>query len=117
MLALRLRRGGMPRAHARIARTGCALELWNVRGGWIAPPSNAPECSEGELEPELYHAAASRTNQRIAGYDVGCAATAAERAGGAHVIGSARRAASAVRCAPRIGDDWVIEDVKELDPE
>src|ERR1700730_1591541 len=80
-------------------------------------PSNSPEWLERELHSQLHHAAASRTNQRIAGYDVGCAAPAAERAGGAQVIGATRRAASAIRCAPRISDDGVIEDVKEFDAE
>ena len=37
---------------------------------------------ERELQPELHVAGASRTDDRIAGCDVGCRAAAAERAGG-----------------------------------
>jgi hypothetical protein len=73
--------------------------------------------SEGELHPELHHATASRTDERIAGSDVGCGAPATERAGGAHVISSTGSSAIAIRCTVRIRDDRVIEQVKELDPE
>ena len=65
----------------------------------------------------MHHAAASRADQRIAGGDVGCGAPAAERAWGPHVISSARTAAIAIRRTVRIGDDGVIEQIKELHPE
>src|SRR6266571_2953362 len=78
--------------------------------------SSRAENSERELHPQLHHAAASRTDEGIASGDVGCGAPAAERAGGPHVIGSTRSAAIAIRCAVRIGNDGVIEDVKDFDP-
>src|SRR5260370_25667592 len=53
----------------------------------------------------------------MAARDVGCGAPETERARGPHVVGSARSAAIAIRCTVRIGDDGVIEDVEELDPE
>src|SRR5712691_2538694 len=84
---------------------------------WYLPQVQGIPPSERKLHPELYHAAASRAYDRIAGRDVGCGAPAAERAGGPHVIGATRSAAIAIRCIVRIGDDGVIEDVKELDPE
>jgi len=36
--------------------------------------------SERELEPDLHVAGATRTDERIAGGDIGCGAPAAERA-------------------------------------
>ena len=72
---------------------------------------------EGELHPELNVAAASRTDERIAGGHVGCGTPAAERAGSPHVIGSTGGAAIAIRRPVGIGDDGLIEDVKELDAE
>src|SRR5882762_7323257 len=68
---------------------------------------------EGELQPELHHATASRTDQRIGGRVVGRGAAAAKRAAGRRVIAETR----AIRCAVWIGDIGVIENVKELHPE
>src|SRR5882762_2185349 len=68
---------------------------------------------EGELQPELHHATASRTDQRIGGRVVGRGAAAAKRAAGRRVIAETR----AIRCAVRIGDIGVIEYVKELHTE
>ena len=42
--------------------------------------SHRPPQLERELQPELHHTAASRTDKRIAGRDVGRGAPAAERA-------------------------------------
>src|SRR6266516_5718502 len=80
-------------------------------------PSNLPESLERQLQSELHHAAASRPNEWIAGRDVGCGAPTAERAGGSHVIGPTRSAPISIRCTVRIGNDGVIEQIKELDPE
>ncbi len=94
-------------------------KLFCVRGrceGTFCPRTSRTDL-EGELQPELNVAAAPRTDQGIAGGHVGCGTPAAERAGGAHVIGSTRSAAITVRRTVRIGDDGLIEDVKELDAE
>src|SRR2546426_474574 len=80
-----------------------------VPGLRAAPARN----SEGELQPELNLAAASRTDDRIAGGDIGRGAPAGER-------GTARGVAAStvtVHGAKRIGDDGVIEEVEELSPE
>jgi hypothetical protein len=57
-----------------------SLNFVGRRGGPFSP---APTESilERELQTELHHAAASRTDQRIAGRDVGGGAPAAESAG------------------------------------
>src|SRR5712691_10574054 len=68
---------------------------------------------EGQLQPELQHAAASRTDQRIASHDVGCAAPAAERVAARRVVAGK----PAIRCAVRIGDDGVVKQVKDVGPE
>ena len=47
-------------------------------GVWVNPLELA-ERLESELEPELDVAGAARTDERIAGGDVGCGAPAAER--------------------------------------
>ena len=77
--------------------------------------SHRPDGLEGELQPELHHAATPRTDQRIGGRVVGRDAAAAKRAAGRcrWVIAKTR----AIRCAVRIGDSGVIENVKELHPE
>src|SRR5438128_1325567 len=69
--------------------------------------------SECELQAELHDAAASRTNQRVAGRYVGRRASAAEAGRSRGVIA----ATPAIRRAVRIGDEGVIEDVKELNAE
>src|SRR5882762_7748471 len=76
-------------------------------------PSHRPRQLERELQPDLNHAATSRTDQRIARCHVGCGAPAAERAGARGVVAEK----SAIRCAVWIGDDGMIEQVKELGPE
>jgi hypothetical protein len=68
---------------------------------------------ERELQPELHHAAASRTDKRISGRDVGRGAPAAERTGFAQV--TAQKAG--VRLTERIGDIGLIENVKDLPTE
>src|SRR4029077_9080729 len=73
--------------------------------------------SKRELHPQLHYAAAPRTNQRVAGRDVGCRAPAAECTGCSHVIGPTRSATIAIRCSVGIGNDGVIEQIKELHPE
>src|SRR5580704_2422592 len=47
--------------------------------------------SKRQLQPELHHAAASRTDERIAGRDVGCGAPAAEMAAVARVAAQKAR--------------------------
>ena len=47
----------------------------------LHPLELAAQKLERELQAELHHAAASRTDERIAGRDVGCGAPGAERAG------------------------------------
>jgi len=69
--------------------------------------------TERNLQPELNVAAGSRTDERIAGRDVGCGAPAAENLGGPHVI-LCTRATIVSRCAVRIEDEGVIEQIKEL---
>src|ERR1700674_3939699 len=78
--------------------------------GDFAPPLNLPGCLERELQPELDIPGAARTEDGIAGYDVGCGAPAAEPRAARKLI--ARIAA--IRCAVGIGDDGVIEQVKHL---
>ena len=68
---------------------------------------------EAELQAELHHAGASRTDERIAVCYVGCGAPAAERCGYRRVTPSVIANHSAVR----IGDDGVIKHVKHLEPE
>ena len=75
--------------------------------------SHRPDGLEGEFQPELHHAAASRTDQRIGGRVVGRGAAAAKRAAGRWVIAEPR----AIRRAVRIGNIGVIENVKELHTE
>ncbi len=79
----------------------------------VHSPSHRPRQLERELQSELHHAAASRTDQWIAGCHVGCGAPATERAGGRGVVAEL----SAIRCAVRIGDDGVVEQVEKFDPE
>jgi hypothetical protein len=60
------------------------IVLLDLRQHHVGPPPvpRSLEDSEGDLQPELNVAAASRTDDRIAGGDVGCGASAAERAAG-----------------------------------
>ncbi len=85
----------------------------------MLPPagqSNRTKTLKRQLQPQLNVAAGSRTDERIAGRDVGCGASAAENARGPHVI-LCTRATIVSRCAVRIRDEGVIEQIKELDAE
>ena len=68
---------------------------------------------ESELQPKLYRAVASRTDDWIAGGEVGRLTPAAERRGGRGIIAVMR----AIVCAVGIGDGGAIEDVKYLEAE
>ena len=68
---------------------------------------------EQDLQPELHRAGVSRTDDRIAGCDIGRGAAAAERIGARGVAASG----VAVHRAERVGDDGSIEDVEKLNPE
>src|SRR5437867_13341250 len=72
-----------------------------------------PETSEHQLQPELHHTVASRTDERIAGRDVGRGAPTTEPAWARGIIAEV----GAIRCAVRIGDNGVIEQVEDLGPE
>src|SRR5262249_28077937 len=74
----------------------------------------APENSERQLQAELNHAGASRTEERIAGRDIGRRAPATERGWGRPGIYAS---APTIRRAVRISDVGVIEDIKQLDTE
>src|SRR5579863_2996349 len=78
------------------------------------PRSNLVERSEREIKPHLDVAGASRTDDRIAGRDVGCGAPAAERAGGRAGVTAST---IIIHGAERIGEEGVIEYVKDLEPE
>jgi len=87
-----------------------------IRQHHVSPPPvpGSPEDSEGELQPDLNVAAASWTDDRIAGGDVGCGAPATERAGGGPGVTAST---IIIHWAERIRDEGMIEHVKELDPE
>ncbi len=75
--------------------------------------SSRAENSEGKLQPELHHAAASRTDEGITGRDVGRGAPTTEPAWARRIpskLGTIRRAV-------RIGDNGMIEHVEELGAE
>ena len=76
-------------------------------------PRTELQALEHELQAELHRAAVSRTDDRIAGRDIGRGAAAAEcaRARGVAAAGVA------IHRAEGVGDDGVIEQVEELDPE
>src|SRR5579862_6677218 len=77
------------------------------------PRATRRSLSERELQAELHHAAAARTDQRIAGPDVRCLTAAAERSE-SRGVGAA---AKARRRAVRIGDGGVVKHVKEFGAE
>src|SRR5712691_9715429 len=68
---------------------------------------------EGQLQAQLHYPAASRTDQRIASHDVGRTAPAPKRYSVRGVVAGL----TTIRCAVRIGDNGVIEQVKDLGPE
>src|SRR6266566_4113674 len=68
---------------------------------------------ERELQPKLYRAVASRTDDRVARREVGCLCPIAERT----VVGGVVAVMRAVVCAVGIGDGGTIEHVKHLEPE
>src|ERR1700730_6722068 len=81
--------------------------------GWILHPLEFHEGSEGELEPELYVAGASRSEDRIAVHDIGRRAPAAECLRNRRIVAESGVNHPAVR----IGENGVIKHVKELDAE
>jgi hypothetical protein len=87
------------------------------KGNRFDAPSSSPSPQKVNFNPSCITAAASRTNQRIAGRHIGCGAPAAKRAGRSHVIGSTRGASIAIRCAVWIRDNGVIEQIEDLGSE
>src|SRR6202790_5847755 len=84
---------------------------WPGRGQILPRTSRAS--SELQLQPELQHTRASRTDQVVAGGDVGSAARGAERPGhrGVNPVEPSRRS------SVRIGEQRVIEHIEDLDPD
>ena len=95
--------------------SGSGKETEPFEGSDFALPSKLRKELEGELEPELEVAGAARTDERIAGSDIGRGASAAQQAVGAASQVDALPYAS-LR-SPRIGDERVIEHIEELDTE
>ena len=76
-------------------------------------PSHRLAGLKREFQSELDIAGGSRTELRIAGHYIGCAAAAAKRGWCRGVVA----AKPAIRRPVRVGDDGMVEQVKHLDAE